>query len=519
MACGRVERGAVHRVRGEVNALWRKAMRGDTMVNGGASPCVGGLFPIARNAERVRKNPTDSQHPAEPQSLIMKSKVRGLMEDIDDLKCSVEELSRVVHEAGDSSTLVDVSQHRHADLVASQVARIKKQFHHIKEEGEQVYRDLEKEELELEKDVKALRVVLSEDFSSSGKRNCVEMNSLRRKKENKVYNKSNVIMRDRRLANVKEVENTGASRVATGKMLQRVKPNTLVCFKHTWDEKDQIQFVKVYQRHRQKDKRIEEWRRIFPDKTENDLLDHVTAYELFLKEKERVKDQIIRWKSEREEAKKESQKRLFQEKLKNENKVKLMDKAKEEKVKGERDKRMKKLDEWKRRKTEEGGVDRKVIGVCVNNAQKNPLKSSQLKRDGVRFTEEERANMAVQLHLYRQLKEREKQKEMQRKQEEVLFKKLHGISSRKELRKRDEQYINHRKEQRELQVRLKEEKTKRLEKIKSVIQIKAESSKDRLLKPTISRNMYKMSPHIRESYCAGVDQIPQLKTPTWRQEI
>lgn len=520
MACAKLERGAVYRVRSEVNSLWRKAMPGDTMVNGGAR--VGG-YPITFticNAEPGGKIPTNSEELVKPHSLVMRSKVRDLMDEIDNLKRTVDELSQVVEAAGDTSTLVNMSRHRHVDSVLSQVALIKKQFHCIKEEGKKAYCDLERDEVELEKDVKALRVVVvSEEFRSSVEKSSGETKSVRRINGNEKYNKSCVKRNECKVSNLKGSGNTGTIRAASDKMSQGIKLNSMAYFRHSWDEKDHIQFVKVYQRHKLKDKRMQEWQRMFPYKTENDIINHASSYEAFIKEKEKVKNQIIQWKSEREQVKKELQERSMQGKLENENKVKLMNKAKEKRLKEEREERVNKLNKWKIRRKNEDSVDGKVAGVCVERDERKISVKSRHKKDGVKFTDKERANMATQLHLYRQQKEKQKQDAMQKKQEELQFKKLYSISNRKEFRKRDEQYINHKKEQKELQVRLKEEQTKRLERIKSGLQIRAESNKDRLFKPTLSHTAYKLSSQIKEKYNANVDQIPRLATPAWRQEI
>ncbi|XP_042209055.1 calponin homology domain-containing protein DDB_G0272472-like [Homarus americanus] len=520
MACGNIEVGAVLRLRSEVNILWRKVVRGDTMVDegdggaGGVSVGVYPITPIKWKSKLIDIKFSCNQGVDWPHSAIMKNKVLNLMDEIYDLEGKVDMLTQVVQTSTDTSALENVPKFTSIESLTNQVALIKKLFKQVREEGREAFMYLEGEKREIEKDVKALKDIVNEEFSS-GLDTKVQRE---RRLANKTYDNFNKVL-DVYDAEVENYRKNDKSENLQRQKAQEMNPIIMPCFSHSWEEKDHLQFVKVYRRHRMKQRRMEEWQRILPYKTENDVLQHCASYETFLNKKDQVKNKLIQWKSEKEKEQTEIQEKISKEKIENEKKMESIRKAKEERLKEEQEEKYKKIIEWKKTK----GVDRitgEKIEERVGKSTRKQNKMTTRERKVSRFTDEERKNIGVQLQAYSQWKDQQKREEMQKKQEdELLKKKLYSASNRNEFCKKDEQYIKSKRDRNEMQIRNKEEQKKRLEKIKASLQVSVEKSKNRLYEPTISHTAYKLSSRAKESSCVSVDEIPRLGTPVWRLGI
>nr|XP_045599976.1 trichohyalin-like [Procambarus clarkii] len=503
MAC-EVETGAVSRLRSEVNSLWRKAVRGETMVYGGDS--VG----VHRTKWTCQASGTLSAFDLgfdDNPSQVTKGRLHNLQDEVGALEARV---TQVVQASCDSCELVSVPRIQEIELLISQVALIKRLFKHMQEEGKEAYNNLEQEEAELEKDVVALRSVLSQEFESVAKEKRKSERTLKSKVSNSFDISSHTTPK-------KEIERSDLFETNSDQ-IEQIKNPVIPYFKYTWEEKDHFQFVKVYKRYRSSQRRLEEWKRIFPYKTEADILEHASGYGSYLEKRENVKYQLLEWRNERERVKKHSQEDALKEKEETEKKRLLAKNAKEEKLKREQEMRFEKLGKWQKIKKEQESTTQKAEECLEKPGGKKNFTKACSQKSGC-FTNEERQIIAVQLEVYHKKKQQQAKEKIREKQEgEKLKAQLYSESHRREFRRRDEQYIKNKKELKELQIKVKEEQKKRLDKIKSSVQINVDKSRSHLYQPTLSHTIYRVSPRVEASSVISLANIPRLATPKWRKE-
>lgn len=513
---------AINRLKSEVKVLWKRVGEAGGVAEGGVGAWVGvgvqcGILHSQEASIGARKTPHDPQALWTAEigdeggfSAVMKGQLVDLIEEIRDLETKVCALTIVDLK---SDLPIEVSKMKDVECVLARAVQIRSCFRGLKERGQSVHVDLEREEEELRKDIGALKDCLSED------QNFLELQNVG----------SRAIIGERK-APSKMDEEEGAGVGLGCKVINRVPkirkgvqsridnelPRALPLFKHHWEERDHQAFVKVYHKF-QENRRKAEWLRVLTYKTELEIDEHAALYNAYLGKKKVVREQLNDWKKDKALERKDQERSDMEKQVDKEKELELKKRAKEARLKREREERYQQLAVWKASRGTEEGVGKKNGAICEAKAEGENRCKMKLRA----YTREERKVIAMQLHDYCQQKEVAKELENERKLKELaLHRRLYMADHRSEFRKKDEEYMTCLREQKQKQVKQKDEQSRRLEKIKSGVQVNAERNKDRLLQLTRSRVAYASSPQERNSFgSVSVDCISKRSTPTWRQGL
>lgn len=442
-------------------------------------------------------------------SVLLKEQLMDLKGELEQLEDRVSALTVTDAEAALS---VNFSKMRDIEGVLTKVAQIRNCFKMLKGSGQSRYGCLEAQEEELTKDIRALRESLSED------RKCVAVAQNVRVRATDALQKSNSIQRNgqgEEQASIGVIGNTQKHNSVQRK-IDNEMPLAMPQFKHHWEERDHQIFVKVYHKFKGKQRRREEWIRVLAYKTESEIDEHLALYDNYLLERNKMREKLVQWKQERELKRIEEEAKVAEKQKDRENEFQAKNKAKEERLKREREERNQQLALWKTSRERSDLKGESDLGQEVKVG-----KSSLGKVKPQSYTREERKIIAKQLQEYCHQKELARTVENMRKQEEKLLqKRLYNANSRLNFRKKDEEYIKYLKEQRQKQKQLEDDHCRKLEQLKLGVQVNVERSRDRLFQLTQSRVAYTSSP--RESgmfNTMSVNSISKLGTPTWRQDL
>ena len=538
----------VHRLRSELNTLWRRVVEGETKVNTvqEQSLRVGVLSSInSINANRLRDGPLlrclTHGDVTESPAMKMKNQVTELIQKIEDLENKIDNLSGQVCE----SVLKQFNIHTlgchdlakitrpipsklpEIESITNHVAYVKVQFQTLKRNGSGVYGTLQEFENELLKDINALKEVIEEEETISCHGSKPKIN-FRLPDTERCRERSDADSNDLARNSVGDDEVQGYKNTPECRSQPRdiLPPCSLPYFKHKWDGKDHQLFVKVHGKFKTREERLGKLCRMFPYKSEQEIDDHLVAYETFLKEKEFIKKQISVWKHKKETEKKILEEKVAEERKQEEIKQQRMKQAKETKMKQERESRFKEFAEWKEeldRREGKAGCESGSNAVSQKNGelvQKFPFPSEVPLSQS--YTAEERKAIAVQLKEYYERRDLEIERENLRKDEEEMLKReKFSVHHRARFLKKTESYIERKKAEKDERDRLENERAARLEKMKGSFTVNVDRNKDRLLQPTQSHLAYKSTTVDRTVpvNSVNIDSIPRLGVPSWRQGL
>lgn len=511
---------AIHRLKGEVAVLWRRVGEAGGVGEGGGGAWVGvggqcGIIHSEETSMGTRRTPRESLpswvsevREEKGSSVLLKEQLLDLKEELEHLEDRVSALT--VADA-DAAQPVNFSKMRDIEGILMKVAQIRNCFKTLQGNGQRRYGYLEAQEEELKKDIRALRECLTED------RNYIEgtqyVDGVR---FTDALLKSNVIHSDEQGEHaIIGVVNSTRKRNLVQRKIDNEMPQAMPQFKHHWEERDHQIFVKVYHKFKGEQRR-KEWTRVLAYKTESEIDEHIALYDKYILEKNKMREKLVQWKQERKSKRIEEEAKVAEKQKDREKELQAKNQAKEERLRREREERNQQLALWK---TSREKSNLKGEGDLSQETKVEKRGLGKVKPQS--YTREERRIIAKQLQEYGHQKELARTVENQRKQEEMLLhKRLYNASSRLNFRKKDEEYIKYLKEQREKQRKLEEQHCRKLEQIKSGVQVNIERSKDRLFQLTQSRVAYTSSPRQKGTFdTISVDSISKLGTPTWRQDL
>ncbi|XP_066980306.1 coiled-coil domain-containing protein 112-like [Macrobrachium rosenbergii] len=533
----------LHRLRLVVNSLWRRVLEGETKVNIQEGVLRVGVHSLINriNFNRLRDGPLLSYLThgdiGESPSMKMKSRVTDLIYRVEELKYKVTNLPRQVCESvlkqsnvsmslGHSlSTKNDVSSKLpEIELITNHIAYIKVQFHVLKRNGSSLYAALEECECDVLKDISALNDVIKEESE------CVDVTKLGGEALEGEKQDTGIVDMCRNVHRPNCNENENEDNFLTENYLPECsaqsevrQPCIVPYFKHSWEGKDHQLFIKVLGKIRDRELRLERLCRMFPYKSEEEIIKHFSAYEEFLKERENVKTQIAAWKQKKNVEKRALENKVAKERKHEEIRQKMKNKAKEVRLKRERELRYGELLAWK------AEMNEKKMGLKIDsgsNIQAVPPIKKQQECSGavcsLAYSAAERQVLALQLKDYHDNRDREMQKAQKKKEEEEKqMREKCSASHRVRFLERDNYYIKQKIALKEEKEKLISDRIARLEKIKDTVKVKINHNRESLMQPTQSHLAYKLAINKKPVQIepVNIDSVPHLGIPSWRQGL
>ncbi|XP_064094966.1 coiled-coil domain-containing protein 112-like [Macrobrachium nipponense] len=530
----------LHRLRLSVNSLWRRVLEGDTKVNIQEGDLrVGVHSSINRiNFNRLRDGPLLSYLThgdiGESPSMKMKSRVTDLIYRVEELKYKVNNLPRQVCESVLKQSHVvspmslghvlctknDISsKFPEIELITNHIAYIKVQFQMLKRNGSSLYAALEECECDVLKDISALNDVIKEESE------CVDVTKFSGE-VSEGEKRDTEIVHGLSCNENKHDDNlhTENSLLACFAQSEDRQPCSVPYFKHNWEGKDHQLFMKVLGKIRDREHQLEKLCRMFPFKSEEEIIKHFSAYEEFLKERENVKTQIAAWKLKKIVEKKALEDKIAEERKHEEIKQKMKDKAKEVRLKRERELRYGELLAWK------AEINEKKRGLKIDNGSNTQVDPPTIRKQeqssavacSQAYSAAERQLLALQLKEYRDNRDKEMQKEQKKKEEEEkVMREKCSASHRLCFLERNNYYLKQKIALKEEKEKLISDRIARLEKMKATVKVKIKHNRERLLQPTQSHLAYKLAINKKpvQTEPVNIDSVPHLGIPSWRQGL
>ncbi|XP_055646446.1 coiled-coil domain-containing protein 112 isoform X1 [Falco peregrinus] len=309
-------------------------------------------------------------------------------------------------------------------------------------------------------------------------------------------------------------------RASVGETLENHLPEEVVEFERFlqrtggrqggWDDYDHQNFLKVWTKHKGRLSYMDEALGYLCGRTKKDIEQHDKWYQEFLILQERKKESIRKWKEKQQQEKegnlkekKKSEKMLKEEWLQHEE-------AQKQKVEKERKRQKTATEAWKKQKA-----------IAFAMEQASQLKIEEEKEKKQQKECQRQCHIKLLLERYTlQKKEKEKLEKLEKEKREEAEKKERKRIAAEEITKFQERDL-HKLELRILQKQAKEvekqEKEKRLAKLREKVEIHVTRDQTRLYRPTKG-----WEEHMKETAPSAAEpqsRIPHRAIPPWRQGL
>ncbi|XP_057308201.1 coiled-coil domain-containing protein 112-like isoform X2 [Hydractinia symbiolongicarpus] len=272
-----------------------------------------------------------------------------------------------------------------------------------------------------------------------------------------------------------------------------------------WDDIDHQMFLKLRKQCKNNSQLLSRAALDIPTQDEEDILQHIQWYEEYCSLRENKREAIVKWKSLKENEKKD-----LLSKTEKEDEEDIKRKKKEEIILKEREERFKKLQEWK--------VQKQLEKLQQNSEMEEERKEEE--RIKMLIEERKRFEVKLQVEEYR-LQKKEEEKILKLAHEEKLRKEKFLISGeeRERIKERNEKILLNKRQKHLLKEYEKEEKERRLEKLKKTVAVNVERDPCRLYKQTKGWKHRMKSDKGQVVSASGVRLMQHRAIPSWRQEM
>ncbi|XP_072272170.1 coiled-coil domain-containing protein 112 [Pyxicephalus adspersus] len=277
-----------------------------------------------------------------------------------------------------------------------------------------------------------------------------------------------------------------------------------------WDEYDHQSFLKVWTKHKGKPSYLEEALAYLPSRTKEDIQQHEDWYQELLFLEEKKKEAIHKWKSRKQQEKREMSK--VQEKAKEitEFDTQQKEEAQKQKLLEERRKRQLEVEAWKRQKEIEAAAKLEAKLKEEEEQQRKQRKERQRQLE-VKLIVEEHTRIQKEQEEFLRL-EREMREEAEREEKRRI-----AAMEICRFQDRDQRKIEEKTQEKIAKEEEVKEKEKRLAKLKEKVQVHVDRDPSRVCKPT--KGWEERFKNIGPTGTAPLLHIPHRAVPTWRQGL
>ncbi|XP_044518233.1 coiled-coil domain-containing protein 112 isoform X2 [Gracilinanus agilis] len=273
-----------------------------------------------------------------------------------------------------------------------------------------------------------------------------------------------------------------------------------------WDDYDHQCFLKVRNKHKGKPSYIKEILVCLPGRTEDEVQLHEKWYQKFLSLEERKKESIQKWKTKKQQGKKE----MFILKEKSEDALNDLQQDVQKQKEEQRKKQKLAIEAWKKQKIME-----------LSMKQASQLREEEEKEKKQQREYQRQFHLKLLLEKYTQQKKEQEEllkleKEMKEKAEREEKRKM-ALNEIIRFQERDLHKLELKILERQTKTKEKREKERRLEKLKEKVEINVSRDPSRLYK--LTKGWEERTKERGPTGAGPLLHIPHRAIPTWRQGL